>query len=273
MDSLGDLSIDRGDQPLTPPPDRGRTGLIVGLIALVALVAGLYWWFGRNTGDQTSTTAAPPAETAPPPPAQTELPPTDLPPLAELDPTFRSLVGELTNHPLLARWLSGNGLAEQAAAIALQLANGRLPTTMLGALRPSGSFQVRQQDGATVIDPRSYQRYNGIAAAVESVDAAQAARVYTTLEPRLEEAYRQLGEGGSIRDAVAKAVAGLLATPDVSGPVRLQPKGGLWAYEDPQLESLTPAQKLLLRMGPDNARRIKARLREFAEALQLQQPS
>ncbi len=273
MDTLDDVNIDRGGQPLTPPPDRGRTGLIVGLIALVALVAGLYWWFGRGTDEPASTAAEPAVESAPAAPEQAELPPTDLPPLDELDPTVRSLIGELSNHPILARWLSGTGLAQQAAAIALQLGNGRLPTTLLGALRPSGSFQTREQDGATVIDPRSYQRYNGIAAAAESIDASQAARVYTTLEPRLEEAYRQLGEGGSIRESVARTIYGLLDTPDVSGPVRVQPKGGLWVYENPQLESLTPAQKLLLRMGPDNARRIKARLREFAEALQLEQPS
>lgn len=274
MSILDDVNIERGGQPHVPPPNRGRMGLIVGLIALVALVGALYWWLGRGGPEQEGATAvAVPETTGPAPAEQAELPPTDLPPLTELDPTVRSMIGELSNHPIVTRWLSGTGLSQQAAAIALQVGNGRLPTRLLGSLRPSGSFQTAEQNGATVIDPRTYNRYNGITAAVESIDPARAADVYTRLEPRLEEAYRQLGEGGSIRESVAKAVYGLLDTPEVSGPVRVEPKGGVWVYEDPRLESLTPAQKLLLRMGPSNASRVKARLQAFAQALNLSRPS
>ena len=41
----------------------------------------------------------------------------------------------------------------------------------------------------------------------------------------------------------------------------------LYAYADPKLEGLAPAQKLLLRTGPDNARKIKQQIRELAVAL------
>ncbi|MBV8306409.1 MAG: DUF3014 domain-containing protein, partial [Gammaproteobacteria bacterium] len=44
-------------------------------------------------------------------------------------------------------------------------------------------------------------------------------------------------------------------------PVR-QPKV-FWEYADPNLESRPAGQKLLIRMGPQNARIIKAKLREF----------
>jgi hypothetical protein len=41
----------------------------------------------------------------------------------------------------------------------------------------------------------------------------------------------------------------------------------VYAFASPALEQLSPAQKLLIRTGPANARRIQARLRAIALAL------
>ena len=40
-------------------------------------------------------------------------------------------------------------------------------------------------------------------------------------------------------------------------------------YADPRLEALQPAQKQLLRMGPENAERVQDQLRRLATALDL----
>jgi hypothetical protein len=40
-----------------------------------------------------------------------------------------------------------------------------------------------------------------------------------------------------------------------------------WVYEDPALEALSPLQKQLMRMGPDNAERVKEKARELRGAL------
>ena len=64
-----------------------------------------------------------------------------------------------------------------------------------------------------------------------------------------------------------RAIVELLRTPVVTGDVRLQPSPVTYAYADPRLESLSPAQKQLLRMGPRNVSIIKRKLREIATAL------
>jgi hypothetical protein len=46
-----------------------------------------------------------------------------------------------------------------------------------------------------------------------------------------------------------------------------------YAYADPRLEGLSPPQKQLLRMGPENVKAIQAKLREIASFLQLSVPS
>jgi hypothetical protein len=42
-----------------------------------------------------------------------------------------------------------------------------------------------------------------------------------------------------------------------------------YRYADPRLEGLQPVQKQLLRMGPENADRVKDQLRSLAAALDL----
>ena len=66
----------------------------------------------------------------------------------------------------------------------------------------------------------------------------------------------------------------LLATPDVSEPLKirlpqingpLQPERPwvLYEYEDPTLQSLSAGQKIMLRMGTVNERRMKSKLAEI----------
>ena len=51
--------------------------------------------------------------------------------------------------------------------------------------------------------------------------------------------------------------------------IALKMSGIVYAYADPRLEGLSPAQKQLLRMGPENVKAIQAKLREIAAVLQI----
>ena len=50
-----------------------------------------------------------------------------------------------------------------------------------------------------------------------------------------------------------------------------QPKV-LYEYADPALESLSAGQKALVRMGPDNEAKVKAKLRELRRMIAAQRP-
>ena len=65
-----------------------------------------------------------------------------------------------------------------------------------------------------------------------------------------------------------KAIVSLLSTPMPSEDLAVHPRGAVvYSYADEGLESLTGAQKHLIRMGPRNARLVKDKLREIAVAL------
>ena len=109
---------------------------------------------------------------------------------------------------------------------------------------------------------------------VDTLDAQAVADVYRTIYPRLDEAYRGLGRADSGVDrAVDVALQRLIDTPVPTEPVRLAPgRGATYAYADQQLERLSPVQKQLLRIGPENMQRVQDKLREIKAAIEAAPP-
>lgn len=265
-----DRPLDRqvpDDTPLAPPPRRASRTPVV-LIAVLGLALGgvAAWWWSR----QAEPPPAPPAAEAVAPEAPVaEEPPRQLPPLTQMDPFLRVLLGGLSSHPDLARWLATDDLIRQTARGVDRISRGQTPTAELRVLRPEGDFAVTRNGRVLTIDAASYRRYERYASLVESLDPQAVANAYLTIRPRLDEAYRSLGRSTTgVDQAVSVALQNLIDTPTATTRTTLVPgKGATYAFEDAQLEGLMPVQKQLLRMGPDNARRIQARLTEIKAAI------
>ena len=255
------------EEPIdTAPPPRTDSRLFIA-IALGALVLGAVgaWWF---TGRRATT-----ARNESPPVASTEgvVKPSDrpLPPVGQMDTFLRALIGAMSAHPQMARWLATDDLIHQMADAIEKISRGQSPAKNLTVLKPEDIFEIRGTRGQMVIDPRSYRRYDSLAAAVASLNAKAVAQAYRTIQPRLDVAYRSLGRSeNSVDEATDAALNLLLATPEVDDPIRIvHGKGATYAFADPKLESLAPIQKQLIRMGPQNERMILTRLREIRAAL------
>ena len=191
----------------------------------------------------------------------------DLPPLDETDAIVAKLVHALSSHPTVMAWLTTDGLIRNFVVVVENIAYGGRPAVHLGVIRPAARFRVIERDGEFLLDPRSYERYAPTAAAADSIDPDAAARLYSTLKPRIEEAYRELGRNESFDVALERAIVSLLQAPTLSGDVRLAPTGIVFGYESAAIERLTPAQKQLIRMGPRNMRLIQGTLHQIALAL------
>jgi hypothetical protein len=270
VSDLDDLDLDRNATlPIlsAPPPRPSWVGPALLLVVFLLLLGG-FWWYRSHRPAAPAQVRGPVAASATPRPSPDSPAITNLPPLGELDPFIRSTVGSLTQMSAAEAWLATDHLAEQFTAIVQGVAEGKAPSRMLARFRPSTPFAVTQRGGQTVIDPRSFARFDGIADTVTSLDAAASARAYRTLAPRLNEAYAQLGITDSTLDAALEhAIIRLVKTPVPDGDIEVVPRGGAYAFANADLEALSPAQKLLLRTGPANAKRIQARLREIGLAL------
>lgn len=258
------------DETAAPPMRPRRTGLWIAAAGL--LVAGAAATYIVVRGPTPASVAeAPKTTTAAPRTTQPLGGVADnvlVPPLDDSDPIVRQLVTQLSSHPGIAAWLATGGLIRGFTAVVTNIAEGATPAAQLQVLRPAAKFSVLDRGGALYIDPRSYERYDAVAGAAPSIDPAGAARVYSTLKPRIEEAYRDLGApDGTFDRALERAIVALLETPVVDGLIRVEPQGAGYRFAAAELEALTPAQKQLLRTGPGNVRRIQASLRRIALAL------
>lgn len=256
-----------------PPEDPGRSiGVrIAATVLVVAIGIAAYIVFGGRKASGPAT-APQPVATSPRPqpvdPLGRDAAAIVLPPLDETDAVVRELVIALSSHPSIAAWLATDGLIRNFTVVVTNIADGRTPARHLSRLRPTPSFRVIERGGDLYIDPRSYERYNTLAAAASSIDPAGSARLYATLKPRIEEAYRELGRPDTPFDrTLERAIVVLLSTPVREDQLRVEPRGIGFGFAARDLEALTDAQKQLLRAGPRNARTVQAALREIALAL------
>ncbi len=101
-----------------------------------------------------------------------------------------------------------------------------------------------------------------------SLDVKQCVSLFRALKPLCQEAYRDLGyPDQDFEQTILRAISELLETPVVEGDIVLEKAVLNYVMRDPELESLSDAQKHLLRMGPENVGAIQAKMREMAVGL------
>ena len=265
MTDIDDLRLAHGSDAAPPPPPQPRWLLIiVGVVLLFAFLA--LWWYFRRTPEPDAVAGR--EQGLPQAEARSLGEPgadVDLPPLDDSDSLVRDLVRALSQHPVVAAWLTTDQLLRNFVVVVKNIGDGDTPSGHLNMVAPRGGFQTRQQGGTSYIDARSHARFDPHAAAVSALDAQGAARLYERLEPRIDEAYREVaGKDADFDRALQRAIVELLKTPIVEGDVAVVPAKVGYAYADPKLESLSHAQKQLLRMGPRNVRAVQEKLRAIA---------
>jgi hypothetical protein len=256
----------------------GPAAAAVVALVLAALVVG-FWWLSRRVEPPEPGTAvereatAESADAADAPQRSSELE-APLPPLDQSDELVRQLVGRLSTQPALKAWLATGNLARTFTAAVENVSLGASPSPNLAFLKPREPYRAVQRTGANgmewIPDPASYRRYDLATEVFTSIDPQAAADVYRRLRGLMQEAFADLGyPDQSFESALETAFTTLLETPIPDTAPLLERHVGTYRYVDPRLENLSPAQKHLLRMGPDSARRVKDQLRRLADALDL----
>lgn len=261
-----------------------RPASLVFLLFLVAVLAAGTWVWRWKQGEQ----AAAPRQPAAPQPvtsaslparpvAVAEAPPLPPDPLAARD--VPAALEDLVGRKAVTSHLQLDDFPRRVVATVDNLGRSHAPPA-LWPLYPAGArFTVDASGGAPVIARDNASRYVPLVLLAESIDAATAAQLYQRMYPLLQREYRQLGyPDGSFHRRLMEVIEQLLATPEPQQPPRLQlvevkgpvPSERPWVryeYADPALENLSAGQKILLRVGLANERRLKKKLAEFRDAL------
>lgn len=249
----------------------GGAAAIAVAFLIVAAIGAVAWWKLRPGAARPAV--PPPAAAAPEPEpeatpaasAADAAPP--LPPLDASDAYVRDLGAGLSRDTTFVSWLGHDDLVRRFVAAVANVAEGASPAVHVPFLRPAETFRVLARGDRTVVDPATFRRHDPAVTALTSLDAAACARALARLEPLFDVAWRELGDPRQdFRGTLAAALARLTSVPVPEGEVEVVPEGAVWAFADPELERRAAVEKLLLRLGPDNARRLQGWLRELAAA-------
>ncbi len=188
----------------------------------------------------------------------------------ESDAWIRQNAKTVSPHPRFLDWLKVGNFIRLITVVVDNIAEGRSPRPHLGFLAPGKGFEIMEKDKKLYLDPSGYKRYDSIGDVFSSIDAQKAAQTFEVLKPLFQQAYRELGyPKKDFRDTLIRAIVVLLLTPAVQGDILLEEEemGINYRFDDDHLEKLMNAQKHLIRMGPENSRKIQSKLFQIAVAL------
>jgi Protein of unknown function (DUF3014) len=187
-----------------------------------------------------------------------------LPTLADSDQLVQdSLAGVLGRDPV-ARLLVPQSIVRHIVVTVDNLPRRKLAVE-LRPLRPTaGSTVIATQGDLVTLGEANFARYAPLAHVAQSVDVKALAVVYQRLYPLFQQAYEDLGYPDKyFNDRLVEVIDNLLEAPEVPAPIPVVQPKVFYEYADANLEGRSAGQKLLIRMGPANARIIKAKLKEF----------
>lgn len=214
-----------------------------------------------------------------PEPVEPEQP---LPALADSDPLARDILGSFYGEAAVMRYFADQGLVSRLVATVDALGGKQVPGSVQVMQGPGGEFAARSLDNPEtpilneegdpipqfIAEPTNAGRYLLYVEMLESVDVATFVDTYRRNYPLFQQAWRELGyTDGEFDDRLLQVIDELLATPAAPEPLLLIKPEAFYLFADERLEALSAGQKILLRMGKDNAGRVKARLSEIRAAL------
>ena len=243
---------------------------ILAVLAVLAAIGAATWYFLWPRELPPLPPASVPAPAAAPatPPGPRHpieaIPEQPLPPLKESDPAMLESMARLLGSAAVQKFFNIESIVRNTVATIDNLPRETY-AQRLNPLQPiEGAFRVTGREATLAIAPGNEARYAAFVKLVEGIDTAAAVQAYRHSYPLFQQAYVELGyPNGYFNDRLVEVIDHLLATPEVAGPIPLATPHVLYEYANPELEELSSGRKAMLRAGPENARRLKAKLREI----------
>ena len=205
-----------------------------------------------------------------------------LPALNESDEFVVESLSGLVGESSVMRFLVSDNVISRVVASVDALTARQVPGQISAARELNGEFLatvneqpvevIRNAEGDPIpqylLNPANYQRYEPQVELFEAINTEELMALYENYMPLFQQAYTELGyPDGDFNERLIEVIDSLLAAPEIHEPLRLIKPEAFYLLTNPDLEALPAGQKVLLRMGPDNARRVKVKLQEIRAAL------
>ena len=189
-------------------------------------------------------------------------------PLDVSDGTVKTKLLQLSDYDSFARLMIDDQVLQRFVIMTTSLADEEVSANNQVLVAPEKPFRTFQQAKKEWIDPASYKRYTPYVDVFESIETQSLLTLYAEYKPAIEDIFAEIsGPNDDFDETLIEAIDLLLDTPEVPVPVEVHSDSVMYKFSDQRLESLSAPQKQLLRTGPENMRRIKAKLRELKSSL------
>ncbi|WP_157981978.1 DUF3014 domain-containing protein [Aliidiomarina sedimenti] len=273
-------------------PKRGLITLIALALVILLLVVVVLWWSGSD--EEPDSRQSVPVEVSEPEPLPDPEPePEPLPDymplpepdstadvdpepdpepeieLPELNQSTEPLLAELEEREQNVRPLRSEHLVRDMVIFVHNLSDGEVIRESAGVSSPDARFTTQEVDNQLYIDERSFARYDELVDWFVSLDSEVVVNLYEAYQPLFEQAFTEIAHPDeTFQVQIQDAIDVLLATPEPEGLLALSDDSVMYTFADPDLESLPAAQKQMLRLGLENQRKVKRKLREIRARLE-----
>lgn len=273
--------------------DRSRRGLVsivAAVLLLILLVVVILWW---RSGPEPEPVRQPVPERIEPraePEPQPEPDPEPVyeresesmvdeeepedvaepsRPLPDLDESTEPFMADLSEQNLSTRPVRSDHLIRDITIFVHNLSDGDLIRESAAVTGPDARFTTQVVDEQLYIDERSFRRYDELVDWFVGLDSQAIVTVFMVYQPLFEQALDEIAHpdetfAGQLIDGIDV----LLQTPEPEGLLALEDDRVMYTFADPDLEDLPGAQKQMLRLGLENQRRVKSKLREIRALLE-----
>jgi len=196
--------------------------------------------------------------------AQSE-PASPLPELDESDGPIRDEVATLIDDEQFENLFLVDTIIRNIVVSVDNLPREKLPNKYRFTQPVQGKFVVIEDNNEIkYINSDNYNRYASIITLAEATDTKKIAAIYKRLSPLFQKAYDELGYlDSTFTDRLIDVINHLIQAPELQDPIKLEQPKVNYTYADPELEALSSGQKMMMRMGYDNNRKLKIKLREL----------
>jgi hypothetical protein len=263
------------ERPYLRPEEPSIFPWIVAALA-IAVAGGIgYYHYGHQPAPEvmppTAKTEPEPAPEPAKPAIANPLPETEaksLPTLENSDSMMRESLAGLLGNKAFSDFVIPTQLVRRVVATVDNLPRRTAPRRVMPLEAVPGAFVTAGAGEDRTTAAVNSARYAPYVRAMEAVPAGPLVAMYVQVYPLFQRAYEELGYPGKyFNDRLLEAIDDLLAAPELAAPAKLVQPKVLYEFADPEIETRSAGQKILIRMGSDNARKVKAKLREIRQEL------
>ena len=201
--------------------------------------------------------------------ASPDEPAVQLPDLNSSDAFLTEEIRGLGNGGAVVSLLAEDQLIRKFVVFVENISRGDFPQTGLPYKALGQEMPVSTLDeNLYAMDEAAHSRFDAVVDTLVALDTDAAMALYRLLSPLFQRAYAEIGfRNSNFDETLERAINNVLDMAEIEGPYQLVKPSVMYLYADASIENRQEVHKQLIRIGPENTVKLKAKLQEYLTRL------